>query len=155
MSSEMNKRTVEALQSGDLGLIQQAFHVIRLQPTGEESVRLILESMLEDTRFLMVSLKPIYYGEVRYGAGEALATEYAKINYDKNIELHNVVMPLYTMQIAQIARENGFKMDTSLEELLLRLDAANLLERRYKRFPALVFRSRLERQENRQKGKDK
>lgn len=126
---ETKESILEALQSEDKELIETALKILISHPTGDDKIRKILENMLDDNNspFTIVSIKPIRFSELRYIAGQALATERAIVNDDRIVIVNNVVKPISTTEIAQIATKNGFKIE-SLETMLHKLNTAGLLE---------------------------
>ncbi len=126
---ETKESILEALQSEDKELIETALKILISHPTGDDKIRKILENMLDDNNspFTIVSIKPIRFSELRYIAGQALATERAIVNDDRIVIVNNVVKPISTTEIAQIATKNGFKRE-SLETMLHKLNTAGLLE---------------------------
>lgn len=108
---------VKDLHSQDTSLRVATLKTLCQEPSEDERLLPHLEALLDDTTLCVVML-PYRYGEIRWLAARTLVAERAALGCSEPVFLQNVVRPLDTEELANLALEAGVKSRGNVDGVL-------------------------------------
>jgi hypothetical protein len=100
---------------------------LSMRPTGDEHLLPYLEKLLEDTTIILYGI-PLIYGEIRWLAAEALATERAKLGIKEPVRLLHTFHPIRPKDALHLLQGAGIpKKQENIEDIIKNLIDLRLL----------------------------
>ena len=128
---------IDCIESDNAKELGQWLKAFQISPSQDVRILPYLEKLLTSQSVCIVyNSEPLYYGEIRLLAAQALAAERAKLNIDEPVYC-KLVVPLVDNEVDTYASEIGIKVRYRIEdtiealERLIELNRVPLMEVRY------------------------